>query len=71
MSGVDYIVRRCLHDGMTLVRLPQHVDPRGPIEQDALHRAYTEQAWRRLREQPQHAAAPIPRNVLVFGSTTK
>jgi hypothetical protein len=52
------------------VKLPP-VDPRGPQEQTALHRAYTEQAWRRLREKARLITAPIPRNVLRFGSAAK
>jgi hypothetical protein len=63
----DYPVRRCLHDGFTIVRLPEHVDPRGPQELGALHRAHTEQAWRRMRERAA-IAPPIPRNVIHFGA---
>lgn len=67
----EYIVRRCLHDGITLKRLPEGVDPRGPQERDALHRAYTEQAWRRMRELAQHSPQPVRRNVIQFGGAFK
>lgn len=58
---------RNLYDGITLARLPEHIDPRGPQERHALARAYVGQAWRRRNDLPDTVPA-IPRNVLRFGT---
>lgn len=67
----DYRSIRCLHEGFTLTKLPADVDPRGPQEQAALHRAHTEQAWRKLRALAKPAGPPAPTNVIHFGSAAK
>jgi hypothetical protein len=64
---------RCLHDGMTLARLPAKADPRGPQEQKALARAWADKLWRQHREQ---AAATAPAQLsskvhILFGSAAK
>ena len=66
----DYRASRCLHDGLTLVRLPEGIDARGPHERAALDRAYAERAWRRRSDRPEPAVV-IPRNVLRFGGAAK
>lgn len=61
----DYPVRRCLQDGVTIVRLPP-VDPRVPGDHDLRLAFKRGRARKWLRE-----LASQRRNVLRFGSAAK
>lgn len=63
----DYPVRRCLHEGFTIVRLPADVDPRKSGWRDQIGLAFKRLRIRRwLRE-----TIASRRNVIRFGSAAK
>lgn len=62
-------VRRCYHEGITLVKLPP-VDPRGKDEQNAIARAWITRSWLRRHEALQPVSRFV-RNVLLFGKAPK
>lgn len=67
MAG-DFV--RCLHDGITLKRLPADVDPRGSSDQD-LHLAFKRVRSRKWLAETRAQQRAIPRNVIRFGALAK
>lgn len=61
----DQPIQRCMHEGVTIVRLPP-VDPREPGDHDARLAFKRNRARKWLRE-----IKALPRNVIRFGSAAK